>query len=83
MTSTVRSMLGSAQTRPLCAASNTKWTCFSLATLSMTGSSEPLELLLQLLRQRLQFLLRVFGEPLDVPLLSFDVGLQLRRAPHR
>ena len=70
-------MPGSAQISPLCAALKTKCTCFCLATLSIDGRQLAVEVLLDLLRQLLHFLLRVLGEPLQIALLPFDVRLQL------
>ena len=83
MTSAVRSIVGSAHTSPLSAALKTMCTCFSLATRSTIGIQLALEVLLELLLQRLDVLLRVLGEPLDVALLALDLLLQLRHAPRR
>ena len=74
----VRSIVGSAHTRPLSAALKTMCTCFSLATRSTHRIQLALEVFLELLLQRLDVLLRVLGEPLDVALLPLDLRLQLR-----
>ena len=73
MTSLVRSMPCSAQTRPLCSALNTKWTCLSCATFPTTGSTLRVNSFLHLLRQGLHVLLRVLAQTLQIALLLLDV----------
>ena len=71
-------MPGSAQINPLCERVENEVHALLLGDLVDHRRQLAVELALDLLRQLLDFLLRVFGEPLQIALLPFDVRLELR-----